>query len=304
MPAFRFFSQRHAEALEKKSLKPSFSERLRRSMLRVLQEYRWQPDEWGNAEDKWKAAENAWLRSTGEESLYAYERAERGSVRRPAEFEGVILRGWPAHTMDMVEALLPVLPEDEAGRCEREVNEVLEVHNSEWRLAGGRFWRADEGYLAAEVAATADSLLAGRAFEGARQELAQSRSALTDGDTNAAVVEAGKALESAIKCVLATERGRPGELIRALVDSGVMPDYYKGFLQAFEQILVAVVKERSEPGRAHGAGKEPSKVPPHLAEFIVHLAGALIIFIARHHAACEGTPPAAEEAPDVLGDIE
>lgn len=69
------------------------------------------------------------------------------------------------------------------------------------------------------------------------------------------------------------------------MDSGLIPEYYAGFIKAFEEnILMSVYKMRCEElGAGHGQGKKVNEIPKELAELAVHLSGVLIHFLIKRH---------------------
>ena len=130
---------------------------------------------------------------------------------------------------------------------------------------------------------------------GALDEFSQAVSNLTGGQTKEAVINAHKSVESVMKTALGVvEHKKFGELLRLLIDSGLLPEYYEEFLANFEKLALGAVKERNLPARGHGQGAEPTPVPKPLAEFAVHLAGAVNLFIIQRWI---GARPKAEEEP-------
>jgi hypothetical protein len=73
----------------------------------------------------------------------------------------------------------------------------------------------------------------------------------------------------------------------------LFPEYFDGFLKAFEDILrgVAVIRNQ-ELGVGHGQGKSVTEVPRELAEFAVNLAAVLIECVIERYVAGEGADPA------------
>jgi len=91
-------------------------------------------------------------------------------------------------------------------------------------------------------------------------------------------------------------------LIRKLLDSGLVPEYHKGFLKAFEEhILRSVALTRNfEKGVGHGQGTDVNEPPKSLAELAVNLSGVLILYLLKRH--IELYP--VEDEPETIPEIE
>jgi len=252
---------------------------LRVRIFYILQE-RAAFDNWGNYD--FAQAEYQYRKQLGLERIEAFAVDER-KKRVPSDLEGVIKRGYANEVLDIVEAFLLVLDETEQEPCTREINEALQEHGQPWRLLNRQFVKLDSDYLAGEVLSTARSLLDDAGFAGPLAEFEDALRYHSTGETSAAINTANKALESTIKVVLGVDRAKPGRLIRAVIESELVPQYYQDFLTSFEDILRAVSVERNEPGRAHGQGSARTIIDPSLAELCMHLAGTLIVFLIKRY---------------------
>jgi len=154
---------------------------------------------------------------------------------------------------------------------------------SPWRLIEKRIYKIDSSFLEEEVIEKSFELLDAPGFEGALDEFRQAREDLASGETRHAIVMANNALESTMKSILKVQAIKPGMLVRKMIDSGVIPEYYQDFLKNFEQILLVVSNERNQPGRGHGQGATLAEVPHGLAELAFHLSGVLIVFLIKQH---------------------
>jgi HEPN domain-containing protein len=288
------FSLRHKRSLFSGDLKPSLTQRLRRSLLRTLEEcctasY----DEWGDvtAYEEIERAKEVVLRDTGKETL-CY-RDDEGN-RLPGTFGQIVVHGFPDDAMDLVEACLAQIDDGSRPRAQERLNAALASHGSPWRMANGEFFRMDSRYFGEEVLEPVAQLLDMAGFEGPLREFADARSALMDGRADEAVVDANKSLESVIKALLGIDREMPGRLLRRLIESGRVPEYHQGFLESLDKIMYSVVAARSEPGRAHGTGEKPRELPHYYAEFVINLAGVLILFLLRQEAESTSTTEVAQ----------
>ncbi len=117
---------------------------------------------------------------------------------------------------------------------------------------------------------------------GALEEFTEAVSCLTDGRTKEAVVNAHKSVESVMKTILEPQEHLTlGRLLNNLIKSGIIPTYYQEFMIHFEKLALGTVKEWNRPGTGHRQGAEPTEVPRSLAEFAVHLAAVINLFLIR-----------------------
>ena len=312
------FSMRHRQSLKNDTLRLSIPRVVRYSLSRVCGRH---DESWHFHEDGYHGsrahsddAEAIVLTCTGRPAIQAID--DNGQWAE-ADFFAVIERGNPDAALDLVEAFLHVLPQDDRAECHAELNNVLRAHLFPWQLVDNRFQKIESAYFQEEVLAPACMLLTAGDFPGPQQELLEAQNELSAGDGAQAIQLAHRALESTMKCVLGVDRQKPGELLRNLIDSELIEDYHTGFLKALEQLIYGLTKERSEPGRAHGQGKDIVEVPNSLAALVVHLCASIMLFIMQHWAdkrnlqSAEAAPAdpfvnqdAGDDAPDPFGDEE
>jgi len=274
-----YFSKRHEKALKSKKLKPYLPQRLRLGIRRKLNEY----SKWGGFDSQenytFNEVEYALETFYGEEQLTAYN--EEGELV-PTDLDGLIDSGYPTRVLDLVEAWFDHADPSKVAECEKELNSLFDIHNSPWRIVNGTVILIDSDYLHNEVVSKTQRLLKEQEFSGALEEFTESVSCLTDVRTKEAIVNAHKSVESVMKtCLKTKEHLTFGKLLEKLIKSGIIPDYYKEFLIHFEKLALGAVKERNLPARGHGQGHEPTQVPKSLAEFAVHLAAVINLFIIR-----------------------
>jgi hypothetical protein len=271
-----YFSKRHADALRDKKLLLTFAKPLRVSLLRILENHS-DYGGWNNAEN-WtvEAAENSLKTFFGKDHLSSFNDQDQ---RVRSNFSGVVRGGYPSEVLDAIEAWFDQHPEREDA-CERELNDCFNMNGSPWRIVNGEAFLIDSEYLHVEVRARTLRLLRqGRAF-GALEEFQAAVQDLQAGDTKDSVVKAHKSVESVMKTALATtDHLTFGALLARLIDSGLVPEYYKEFFIHFEKLALGAVKERNRPGTGHGQGQASTEVPRSLAEFAVNLAATINLFI-------------------------
>jgi hypothetical protein len=187
--------------------------------------------------------------------------------------------------MDALEIFFTLLDDDKAYGYQRRINEIMEESNLEWRMADGRIFPVQSAYIEEVITRRAYSLMHQVGFEGALQEFEKARTDLANGNESGAIHNANLAVESTIKGILEIDKAKPGELFRSLIEAGIVPEYYDGFLKAFEENIlrcVAIIRNE-ELGAGHGQGATPNVIPRPLAELAVNLSAVIIYFlIARH----------------------
>lgn len=281
------FSKRHEEAIRKKVLPLYFPDKLRTSIERILSEYSdygtlVDDDGWEerNANLNYHAATEYLKTFYGLKELQAFGKDDK---RGPASFKEVILNGYPSEVLDCIECWFNNSP-SKIDQCEKELNDILYIHNSPWRFINCSAVLIDSEYLHQEVRTRTMTLLKESKAYGALEEFQGAINDLTSSDTKDAIIKAHKSVESTMKAVLGSEyqEYRFGQLLNRLITSGKIPEYYEDFFKNFEQLALGAVKERNLPGRGHGQGAISTEVDKSLAEFAVNLAGSINLFILRH----------------------
>jgi hypothetical protein len=273
-----YFSKRHEKSLNEKRLKPQLATTLRVAILRTLTQHSTFGGDWGEDNVTFYAATETLKTFYGSQELQAY--SEKGKLE-PSNFEGVIQSGWPPRSIDCIEAWLDHASKASARDCEKELNEILEIHKSSWRFVNGTAMLIDSQYLHEHVTARVVLLMRENAISGALEEFNAACSYLTEQRNKEAVVSAHKSVESVMKSVLSKPTAKFGELVAGVIKSNIVPAYYQDFLFHFEKFLLAAAKERNQPGRGHGQGAEVLEVDFQLAEFAVNLAGAINLFLIK-----------------------
>ena len=217
----------------------------------------------------------------GLDNLYAFPEKEEGSPE-PSDLEGFVLRGTiPSYLFDAIELFYDLIQDENKLKFQREFNQIMEESNLSWRMADGKIFPIDSAYIDEQILRAAYSLLHEVKFLGALQEFDKARTDFNNGDYEGAIQNANNAVESTIKGILKIEKAKPGELFRELIDSGLVPKYYSGFLKAFEENIlrsVAIIRNE-ELGVGHGRGANMKEIPRSLAELALNLAGVLIKYL-------------------------
>lgn len=274
-----FFSKRHEKALIAKKLQPSIPLRLRVAIGRTLNDY----SKWGGFDNQenytFQNVEEVLKTFYGEHSLYAYD--SRGELI-PTDLNGLVERGYPARVFDVIEAWCEYAEPPDVAKFERELNSIFEIHNSPWRILNSTIILIDSEYLHDEVVQETQNLLLENSMAGAQEEFTEALSCLTDNRMKEAVINAHKSVESVMKIILKTDKPLTFKrLLDELIKSGIIPIYYTEFMSNFRELALGVVKERNRPGASHGQGSEIQEIPKCLAEFVVHLAAVINVFLIK-----------------------
>jgi HEPN domain-containing protein len=283
------FSKRCQQTLRDKKIKVSIPVQVRLRIWRTLQDY----DEWF-----WESTHSGSNYETstleqlpqriqaelGVRDLLAYP--EDDGEPQPSNLEGFVLRGnYPPYLFDALELFYESIEEDKKNPFQHSFNQIMEENGLRWRMADGKIFPVDSAYIAEEITRRSYELLHEARFHGALQEFEKARTHLANGVYDDAIQNANLAVESVIKQILGIEKAKPGELFRGLVDSGLIPQYYKGFLKAFEENILrcVAIMRNEELGVGHGRGASRNVVSPDLAELAVNLSGVLINFLVKEH---------------------
>ncbi len=286
----KVFTKRHQKGLGSGEIKVFLGQAVRRRLWDAVKDndikYHYQPD----PSDRW--IEAAWILESFEDVIRKeYGWAELRSYQSEDEYkvvnlEGFIMGGVPRFVLDAVELFYDqmVIHQDPAqskpNDFQERVNIIFEDAELPWRMSSGRIFRVDSKFLEEETVSKAQELMNVVGFEGAQDEFLRARTDLANNDMKGAIANANLALESVMKAILNETKIKPGKLMRKMIDSKIIPEYFEGFLQAFEQILRSVAVARNdEKGVGHGQGEKINDPPPELAKLTIHLAGALIVFL-------------------------
>ena len=279
------FSKRHKRLIEAKATILSISKSVRRRLLYTINEFNFVSYEtdrtgWNHETCTIDDVARELLWEHGWEKLKSYDSASK--EMRVVEIHEFIMHGSSHYIFDLLELFSRKLEETKYD-FQRKINTVFVDSLVPWRVADNVIFLVDSEYMA-EVLESASRLLVTSGFPGAMEEFQKARALLESSDTKESVHQANLALESTMKSILVIGKAKPGQLIRKMIESGIVPDYYDKFLHSFEQILRSVnVARNEERGAGHGQGINVVEVPEALAELVLNLCGALIVFLVRQN---------------------
>jgi len=279
------FSKRCKKALAEKKIKVSIPNQVRVRLWKLIEKY--------DETDKWERWESPLFRlpdiiksEIGCMKLLAYPKDKMNSPAEESDLEGFVLRGnYPPYVFDTLEIFYQENNDEIRNLFQQDFNQIMEESDLPWRMANGKIFLVDSTYIEEEILRRPSILLKEIEFAGALQEFEKSRVDLCNGDYEGAIQNANLAVESTIKGIINVPKAKPGVLFRKLIDSGIIPEYYEGFLKAFEENIlrsVAIIRNE-ELGVGHGQGINTNEIPKSLAEFAVNLAGVLIKYLIDQH---------------------
>jgi len=279
------FSKRCKKLLDKKELIVSIPIPVRRRILKTLYYYN-EPyngiNETGYHYDSSTINDipGVFEREHGVD-MKAYRANGSGEIIK-GKFEDFILRGtYPPYLFDVIEIFYENINDEEKNPFLSSVNDIMKESDLPWRMINGEIFPIDSAYINEVIIKKTFELIKDVKFLGALKEFKKARTSLLNNDYEGAIHNANLAVESVIKEILNVKKAKPGELFRMLIDSGLIPDYYDGFLKAFEENILrcAAIMRNEELGVGHGRGASDDVIPPELANFAVNMSGVIINFL-------------------------
>lgn len=276
---FVVFSQRHKQALEDKKLVISIAGKLRQKIIFCMQNH---DERYGwNGEDSifYDDLRRKLMEIYGITELRAY--TSQG-LKKADSIEEFIKGAWPPYVFDAIEVFNHLAKKDETKTAfEEEINGIFNAEESPYRLLGNEVVVLDSVFLESSVLNRAFKLLKINLFEKACKDFLNARTNFTSGDYSGTIFECNNAMESALIKITGLKKAEQFKLKNMLMKSGVVPDYFQGFLEHFEGLLQSSFTIANQSAR-HGKKDLPSgtnRVDRALASFVLHLTGSLLVFL-------------------------
>ena len=291
------FSKRCKESLRAARLKVSIPRHVRYRIWMILEKF---DESWQETTDTGFNYWNSSLKELAEnikaehglKALLAFPEGKEGSPV-PSDLKGFVLRGnYPPYLFDALELFYEHITPNSQSNFQKRFNQIMEESDLPWRMAEGKIFPVNSHYIEETILRKSQELLKTVKFEGALLEFEKARIDLINGDYHGAIQNANLAVESVCKSILNVNKIRPGELYRRLIDSGLIPEYYEGFLKVFEENILrcVAIMRNEELGAGHGQGIQVNEIPQELAELGVHLAGVMIHYLIKRHITRTDTP--------------
>jgi hypothetical protein len=270
-----YFSKRHIEAIRNNELPLEFAVNLRTSILRTLKKF----SDWGG----WNLEENFSFENTKEilKTFYGkhdLEVVDENNKHKKISISGIVMKGQPVQVIDVIEAWFDQCHRQEVNRCESELNSILKINNSPWRFENGEALLINSDYLYEEILSKTLRLLRTGDEYPVLDKFHNAVMGLQSGNYKTAVAEAHNSVSEVTKHTLELQKDYPlHDLLTRLTDSGMIPAYYKDFLECFEKLVDGAVKNLPDED-AETAGLD-NVISRNLAEFAINLSGAINLFI-------------------------
>ncbi len=221
-------------------------------------------------------------------------------------FDDFVLRGtYPPYLLDVIEIFHINISEENKYLFQSTINEIMKESDLIWRMLEGEFIPINSAYINEVIIKKTYELMNDLKFFGALKEFKKARTSLLNEDYESAIHNSNLAVESVIKEILNVKKAKPGELFKMLIDSGLVPEYYKGFLKAFEKNILrcVAIMRNEELGVGHGKGPSNNIIPYELAELSINLSGVIINFLIGRVLARKGDNSNGDkEEPDQLNE--
>jgi len=216
----------------------------------------------------------------GIKKYHVYSDEQEGVKTETTDLQKFVEKAcYPYQIFDAIEIYYGLIGESKNLGFQSNINSIMDENNLSWRMVDGKIFPVDSAYIEDEILSRTYQLIHESKFHGALQEFEKARTELINEDYKGAIQNANAALESTLKGILNVQKKKPGELLRGITESSIIPEYYPEFAKFFEtNLLVSVSKIRNEMA-GHGQGVEIKNVPKPLAELSIHLTGVLINFM-------------------------
>jgi len=279
------FSKRCKKLLDKKELIVSIPISVRRRILRTLYDYNESYSDTTETGYHYNSSTIEDIPSLFERELgtdmKSYHANGSGEII-VGDFDNFILRGnYPPYLFDVIELFHNNLSDENKSIFQSSINEIMKESDLPWRMFEGEIFPVDSAYINEVIIKKTFELIKDVKFLGALKEFKKARTSLLNSDYEGAIHNANLAVESVIKEILNVKKAKPGKLFKMLIDSGLIPDYYNGFLKDFEKNILrcVAIMRNEELGVGHGKGSSDNIIPPELAEFAINLSGVIINFL-------------------------
>ena len=182
--------------------------------------------------------------------------------------------------IDVIEAWFDQSHRKENYECERELNVCFKIHDCPWRIVNGEALLVNSEYLTEEVSARLLRLFNNDWSYAELSEFHDAIMLLQSGDFDHAIAQATNSVKHLIKYALELQRDYSlEELLSRLINSGMIPHYYKEFLETFEKLVHGASQKGNLPGMDRNSDQSQSHNSRNLAEFIINLSGSINLFI-------------------------
>lgn len=169
-----------------------------------------------------------------------------------------------------------------------ELNYRFKQHNLGYEFVSSQIITLDNTFLHKTVVKPVLKLLFEEGFEGAEDEIRSAYEKRRKGDNKNAILEAGKAFESAMKIICDKngysydkEKDTAQKLIAILEKNQFYPSYMSAHLNNLRVTLETGLPVVRNKVAGHGQGNQIVTVPDEFADYALHLAATNILFLVK-----------------------
>jgi hypothetical protein len=177
--------------------------------------------------------------------------------------------------------------EEEAQAIGPLLNAIFEEEGIGYRWVAGQIIRFDEPVTHDLAIEPAMELLHDGAFGHANREFAAAMEAYRSGRWRDSITNANAAFESVLKIRTGKPNLTAGDLIHEAKRQGVIPAYLGAATEHLEKLMHIAPAVRGQEA-AHGLANRPSGADQHLAQLVVSITAAFVLFIGRPAAFDQG----------------
>ena len=168
-----------------------------------------------------------------------------------------------------------------------ELNIRFKEHGIGYQFEDGEIIRVDSQLLHSEVVKPALHLLNSKLYAGAQQEYLNAYEHYRQGNHKEALNDALKSFESTMKAICDKRgwaydaRDTSKRLIDICYQNGLVPTYWQQHMSALRSLLEGGVPTARNKLSGHGQGSTPTCVPDHIVSYVLHMAGAAIVYLVK-----------------------
>lgn len=187
--------------------------------------------------------------------------------------------------LDVIELFYEYVMEHAKPAFVKDLNQLLKINHLPLRFIEGELIRLDSEFVENEILFKTGELLKVGSFDKAYEDFNDARRRLSIGDYSGSIISSNNAMESFLKKLLNKKNDNQGSLKKELTKTGLIPEYFIGFIDVFEGFLQSVFTIANKSSR-HGQIELPENrnmVDEPIAGFCLNLVGVLILFISERH---------------------
>ncbi len=168
-----------------------------------------------------------------------------------------------------------------------ELNKRFEEHGVGYCYENGIIIRVDNKYTHSEIIKPALKILSVSYLDGAREEFLSALEHRRHNKQKEALNDCLKSFESTMKAICLKRKwthkknATASALIQTLLDNDIIPPYWQTQCSSLKSLLESSVPTGRNKLSGHGQGTTPTTIPNHLADYMINMTGACIVFLAE-----------------------